>query len=122
MSSGPRPLRSTFADDVEMREALADFIKELPEKVRRMESLLAQQDLEQLRRMVHQLKGAGGGYGFGSITQRAAAAEQRIKAQEPLDKIALGIQDLIQLIRSVDGFGVASDSAGGVDQNRAASL
>ena len=97
-------VRSTYADDADMREALNDFIKELPEKVQRMESLLAQQDLEQLRRIVHQLKGAGGGYGFASITQRAAAAEQRIKSQDSLNHIAVGIQDLIELIRSVEGY------------------
>jgi CheY-like chemotaxis protein len=114
-ASTAQPLRSTFADDADMREALADFINELPDKVQRMEALLEQQDLEQLRRVVHQLKGAGGGYGFASITQRAAAAEQRIKGQQSLDQIAAGIQDLIQLIRSIDGFVTDENSSKAAD-------
>jgi HPt (histidine-containing phosphotransfer) domain-containing protein len=70
-----------------------------------MESLLRENDLAALRQAVHQLKGAGGGYGFPQITERAAQAEEQIKAQAPdLATIQSGVQSLIELVRNVDGY------------------
>jgi len=59
---------------------------------------------------VHQLKGAGGGYGFPEITETAAAAEQRIRAADSIDAIALKVDSLIQTIRRVEGYNAAGES------------
>ena len=120
---GPAPRRgdgllSEFAYDQEMREVLAEFIANLPVHVARLTELLSRQDLDELRRAVHQLKGAGGGYGFPQITEAAAAAEQRIKAADALDAITAHVRSLIDLIRRVEGYDTnreklrASESAG----------
>jgi HPt (histidine-containing phosphotransfer) domain-containing protein len=87
-----------------MQGILATFIAQLPEHVRKLEALLRQENLEELRRAVHQLKGAGGGYGFPTITETAAVAEQRIKASGSFDVIARQVDALITLIRRVDGY------------------
>ena len=60
-------------------------------------SLSAASDLEELRRVVHQLKGAGGGYGFPKITEIAARAEANIKAQADCQTIQAGVNELIEL-------------------------
>ncbi len=103
------PLKSTFAEDPDMKEVLGEFVSQLPAQVARIESQLAGESLEDLRRSVHQIKGAGGGYGFAVITQQAAAAEQRIKAQESLDQISHGINELVALIRRVEGYDPARE-------------
>ncbi len=102
-------LRSKFAEDGDMQEVLAQFIAELPLQVSKIESTLREQSLEELRRAIHQIKGAGGGYGFPSMTQYAATAEQRIKGQEPLEQITRDVSALITLIRRVEGYDTARE-------------
>lgn len=97
-------IRSEFAEDADMKQVLSEFVQQLPEQVGRLLGLLRQGDLEELRRAVHQLKGAGGGYGFPMVTQLAAATEDRIKATDPLDVIANQVHELMELIRKIDGY------------------
>ena len=107
-SGSPAPrrqaLRSTFGYDPDMQEALADFVSKLPQRVDQMADLLCKGDLEELRRQMHQLKGAGGGYGFPAISELASAAEQRVRANDTLDAVAAGVRSLIELIRSIEGY------------------
>ena len=98
-------IRSTMLDDPDMREIIEQFVESLPQQVERMMELLRAQDLIQLRRAVHQLKGAGGGYGFDQITELAAVAEKRIQSNEPLEQVGAAVQELAGTIRSVEGFG-----------------
>jgi hypothetical protein len=53
---------------------------------------------------VHQIKGAGGGYGFDEITQQAAAAERKLQQNEDLAIIQADLASLTTLIRSVEGY------------------
>jgi len=97
-------LPSAFAHDQEMREVLVEFVANLPVQVAKLTTLLSQQNLDELRRAIHQLKGAGGGYGFPQITEAAAAAEKRIKAADALDAVTAHVRLLIDLIRRVEGY------------------
>src|SRR6185437_8742635 len=97
-------LRSAFATDPDMKEVLGEFIGALPGQVSRIADLLREQSMEELRRIVHQLKGAGGGYGFGPITKLAASAEHRIKSGDPLTTISAEVEALCRLLRSVEGY------------------
>ncbi len=74
------PLRSDLAGDPDMLEIIQSFVEEMPDKVTQLESLWKDQRLDDLRRMAHQLKGAGSGYGFPSITQAAGAVEALLTA------------------------------------------
>jgi hypothetical protein len=67
------PLRSTFHDDPDMVGIVALFQGELPARITLLEGWFRSGDLESLRGLVHQLKGAGGGYGFGVISEQAEA-------------------------------------------------
>ena len=82
-------LRSSLASDPDMRDVLKGFVENLPKRVQRLMDLTQKRDLEQLREVLHQLKGAGGGYGFAEITRRAACAEKAIKAQAAIGNITL---------------------------------
>ena len=98
------PLRSTLASSPRMARILPEFIADLPKHVGAIASLLREGDMDQLRRRVHQLKGAGGGYGFPDISRRAAEAEDAIKRQAGLDEIRAQIDQLTALIRRVEGY------------------
>jgi len=75
-------LISEFADDPDLAELVAGFVDSLPEKVQVMQTALQAQDFEGLTRLAHQLKGAGGSYGFPSLTETAAELEAAAKAED----------------------------------------
>jgi HPt (histidine-containing phosphotransfer) domain-containing protein len=82
------PIRSTYEADPDMLEIVREFASELPERIARLEALLASRAWPELQTLSHQLKGAGGGYGFAVITEVAARLEQALKsgAAEPVVK------------------------------------
>ncbi len=95
---------SSYANMPELRQILGEFIDELPERVAKMKEQLGQNDLPSLRRAVHQLRGAGGGYGFDLITELASRAEETIDEGKAIEEIATRVDDLIALIRRVQGY------------------
>ncbi len=70
---------SIYEDDPDMLEIVREFVAELPNRVAALESHLANGDMPELQTLAHQLKGAGGGYGFPQITEVAAVLEQAVK-------------------------------------------
>ena len=69
------PLVSEFADDPDIADILSEFVRLLGDRASALTGALARNDLEALKRVVHQLKGAAGGYGFPSITEQAKCVE-----------------------------------------------
>jgi len=104
-------LRSKYADDEQMRDLLAKFVGGLPDRVSRIMDSLHRGELEDLRRLLHQLKGAGGGYGFAPITAAAAQAESAIKTGQAIDAITAQVNELVELIRTVEGYDPAKEAA-----------
>lgn len=91
------PLFSNFATDPDMAELVEEFVGVLPERVRSIEEAVQTQDLEGLRRLVHQLKGASGGYGFDVIGQAAASLEASAKAAGSISELNSKVRELIAL-------------------------
>lgn len=106
-----RPRQGAPIDRPELSATLARFVGRLPQRVRRIQTLLEQQNLEELRTALHQLKGAGGGFGFPAITQHAGAAEQAIAAQADLESISRQVHELIEVIRRVEGYDPSAENA-----------
>jgi len=92
-----------------MERAVQAFVGRLPQRVESMLSLLAVNDMEELRRLLHQLKGAGTGYGFPKLTETAARAESLIKTSAQIDAIRDGVDELIALIRGVEGYSLEKE-------------
>jgi CheY-like chemotaxis protein len=116
LKKGDRPeavrrLQSRFAGDARMAAILGKFIARLPENVEKLRTHLQEQQLDALRRAVHDLKGAGGGYGFPEISATAARAEAAIKAGAALDAVRQGVEELIALIQNVEGYRNATEAA-----------
>jgi HPt (histidine-containing phosphotransfer) domain-containing protein len=76
------PVRSAFANDPEYRELLEIFVAAVPEQRRALETAHRNGASDDLRRVAHQLKGAGGGYGFPELSIRAAELEEACKSQD----------------------------------------
>jgi HPt (histidine-containing phosphotransfer) domain-containing protein len=98
------PLHSAFADDPDMQDVIREFVDRLPGQVAKMLQLIDTHNLDELRRAVHQMKGAGGGYGFSQITHLAARAEQTVKEGGTIEAISQQVDGLVRLIRRVQGY------------------
>ncbi len=72
------PIFSVFQSEPEMRPILEAFLAEIPKHIRALEEMHKKRDQAGFRKLVHQLKGAGGGYGFQAITITATALEQNM--------------------------------------------
>jgi HPt (histidine-containing phosphotransfer) domain-containing protein len=97
-------LASTMVGDPKYAKLLERFVSRLPERVSKITGLHHAGDLGGLRQAVHQLRGAGHGYGFASITELAGRAEDLIKSDGSPVAIESEIRALIDLIRQVDGY------------------
>jgi HPt (histidine-containing phosphotransfer) domain-containing protein len=87
-----------------MMPIITEFVDGLPGEVRKITDSLEHNDMASLRRVVHQLRGAGGGYGFDSITGPATKAEELIDASGDLAIITAEIDSLIKVVRRIEGY------------------
>ena len=99
------PIISTLASDPDMGELIQLFVEEIPERVRTLQNFWQQRDLNELKRIAHQLKGSGGGYGFATLGNAAGTLEhtlnQTASAQPDLETIARQVDDLVNLCARV---------------------
>jgi len=116
----PRRIRSTMAKDHRVAKVLEKFISRLPERVSAIQTALSDGDLETLRQAIHNLKGAGSGYGFGSLSEQSAKAEDALRAEQSLDEIRRQVDQLIGLIQRVEGYPVAPEGVPALAREEAA--
>ncbi len=98
--SSDEAIQSEFADDPDMTEVIEEFIALLPGTMAAMSEALANNCHEELRRLSHQLKGAGGGYGYPSLTDKALIVEDAAKAGD-VEAAKLALNKLQTLTRAV---------------------
>lgn len=97
-----RVIRSTFSDDPDMELAIFEFVDSLPDRMTTAVKFLQEQNYAELHRLVHQLKGAGGGYGFPQISEIADRVERQIADAAPSAEIMDGILKLGEIVSSID--------------------
>jgi signal transduction histidine kinase/HPt (histidine-containing phosphotransfer) domain-containing protein len=102
--SGNGKIQSSLAHIPRMKKIIAEFLQDLPGDVEKMLNLLQGKELSELKTLVHQLRGAGGGYGFDSLSELAQAAEESILAADNLQTIRKKINELINMIRHIEGY------------------
>jgi HPt (histidine-containing phosphotransfer) domain-containing protein len=97
-------IKSTMTDYPGMARIIVEFVQGLPSEVRKLEACLKAGKTVELRRAVHQLRGACGGYGFDGLTDLASAAENAILAADSVDVVGPHINSLIEMIRRIEGY------------------
>lgn len=90
------PIKSEYAGDPDMRELVEFFVDQMPERVRALQQSLETGALEDVRSIAHQLKGAGGSYGFPQITNTARVLEEQADGAD-IDAIRRGVDQLISI-------------------------
>ncbi len=94
---GSSPIFSSFANDADMAELVAEFVSRLQDRVRGIQDAFQADNVSELARLAHQLKGACGGYGFAVIGDAAAELEQVAKAAQSAGEARQQIEDLVVL-------------------------
>lgn len=93
-----RPLRSQLlADDPDMRDIVEEFVDNLSSRFANLKSAHEKLEWEQLRTLAHQLKGAGGSYGYPDISRLGAMMEAAFNKQEAT-QFAAWMDELASLI------------------------
>ena len=67
---------SQLAGDPELRELIELFVHELPQRLAKLRLAACANNLPEVGRLAHQLKGAGGSYGFPVLTEAAHELER----------------------------------------------
>ncbi|MBI5760390.1 MAG: response regulator [Planctomycetales bacterium] len=96
-NSGRPLLRSHFADDPVIGAIVGDFVAGIPEKLDEIKLAFQASDSMRLRFVVHQLKGAAGGYGFPEISDAARTLELLIDSSAAPHELQIAINSLIDL-------------------------
>jgi signal transduction histidine kinase/DNA-binding NarL/FixJ family response regulator len=94
-------IQSAFRDDSDMEGIIAEFVAALPDRMNQMSQALANGDWDSLQCLAHQMKGAGGGYGYPQLTEAATALETRAKARDR-EGAALALGWLIALCGRIE--------------------
>ena len=101
---GPGLIKSSLAGDPRMTKIIPVYVDRLPDKVRKMLELLEHRDLVTLQRVIHDIVGTAGGYGFAPISLPARRAEQSIRGGDALESVSAAIGSLIEVIRRIEGY------------------
>lgn len=77
----------------DLEDIVPGYLERLVGTVARLETLLAAGDFAEVKKLGHNLKGSGGGYGFAQITRLGAVIEDAAKA-ENASSAGTGIAEL----------------------------
>lgn len=86
-------------EDADLRDIVEEFVGELDERINAIRRAHAQLDWRAMQTLSHQLKGAGGSYGYPDISQHAAMMEQRFRAED-VSQFDQWVSELEQLARA----------------------
>ncbi|MBL8890761.1 MAG: Hpt domain-containing protein [Planctomycetaceae bacterium] len=90
-------LYSEIQDDQEMLPLIEHFVCRLIDKSDRMFELLKSRRFDEIAQLAHQLKGAGGSYGYPTLSDAARAVEFSAKQEPEVENIRNLIANLADL-------------------------
>jgi len=107
-SSTTVPVAPPSADaspmDDGMDQLRRDFIANLPAYITDLTAALASHNSAAAQRVLHQLSGVGGVFGFQWITDEATILDGRLRVGETLETLQLPIEELMKRIRQIAGY------------------
>jgi HPt (histidine-containing phosphotransfer) domain-containing protein len=87
-------------EDPDFREIVEEFIPRLHDQLAAMQRALDAQDLPELARLAHWLKGAGGTAGFPAFTRPAKYLESLVQDQQ-CDEIEEAVAELLEIAHRI---------------------
>jgi HPt (histidine-containing phosphotransfer) domain-containing protein len=101
---------SQYADDAGLAPIIKEFVSCLSDRTTAMRDHLSSGNFPDLERLAHQLRGAGGSYGYPTLTGLAEALEEAARARdgERGQKVLSELEALCEAIAEGIGIGVES--------------
>jgi histidine phosphotransfer protein HptB len=96
-SAVAEPVYSSLDSDPELGDLVGLFVEEMPGRVETLCDQFNKKDWDNLQRSAHQLKGAAGSYGFGTISPCAGRLEGVIRDGQPEQQIRNAVIELADL-------------------------
>lgn len=78
---------SLLGDDPDLGDLVEDFVAAMPDRISSIRAAMQSQDLPGLQRLLHQLNGACGSYGFLQLTYEAGECEKMLQLDMPFSEI-----------------------------------
>ncbi len=95
------PIVSTLVEqDPSFSDIVEQFIAGLDGRIQAMRQAVEDNELDMLKALAHQLKGAGGAYGYPILTEAAASLEQHAKEQQ-IETCRKSLEELASIIARV---------------------
>jgi CheY-like chemotaxis protein/HPt (histidine-containing phosphotransfer) domain-containing protein len=91
---------SAFRNDPDMVGVIAEFVRQLPERLAEMRQAAGAGLWNVLRRLAHQMKGAGGSYGYACLTDAARELESHAN-QGDVEGAMLALNHLAHLCERI---------------------
>jgi len=97
------PIPSQYSDDAEMADIVEMFVEDMPRRIEALAAAWECFDLDCVRRLAHQLKGAAAGYGYPIVTESARALEDQLRNatgdsdEAMLQRAVAQYRDLVEL-------------------------
>ncbi len=88
------------AEDPSFADLVEEFVGGLDERLRGMRAALDGEEIDTLKSLAHQLKGAGGGHGYPALTDVSGVLEQHAK-DGALEECKASIEELAALLSRV---------------------
>jgi PAS domain S-box-containing protein len=101
-------IHSAFHDDPDMAGIIAQFVGQLPQRLGDMRQAAANNQWDVLHRLAHQLKGAGGSYGYACLTDAARELESHARQQDG-EAARLALNNMARLCQRIQA-GHAAES------------
>ncbi len=95
------PLPSEYQDDQEFLGILRLYVSELPQRVANLRLAWQSGDRQQLAHLAHQIKGAGGMYGYPDLTLQAAALQAAAEGQTSHSQLGQLIDAFAHLVQRI---------------------
>jgi PAS domain S-box-containing protein len=102
---------SQFIDDPDVAQIIPGFVRRLGNQLAAMTQALVEERHEELRHLAHTLKGAGGSYGYPSLSEACLKLENAAKAK---DRVAaeVALKHVAELISGIENGYSAALSTG----------
>ena len=93
------PIYSQLADDPDLYEIVKMFVEEMPTRIERLIKEFDDKNWDDLKNLVHQLKGSASCYGFGEVTPAAGKLELTLRHRLPEEDIQHSLIELLNICR-----------------------
>jgi len=87
-------IHSSLAGDEDLAELVEVFVGEIPNRIEALNGAAEQKDWKSVERFAHQLKGALGSYGFGTVMPFAQDLETMTREGKPETEIVAALKQL----------------------------